>query len=790
MRRLSPLPAALLLAMAPNGPVAAADEAGADATQLPDVVVTAQKFEQTLDEVAASVSTIDGEQIRRIGAFGFKDLENYTANVSISLAASAGTFAIRGLATPDFNVASDPSVGTVVDGVYYGRSHFLTAFFHDIDRFEVLRGPQGTLFGKNSTAGLFNLTTARAEPERLLRAEVLYGDHGQHSFRPVFQTGIGERLALRLSGNYTNNAGLLYNTALNRRELNQQQATARLRAHYVSDGPWELDLSMFHSRQRQNNDIFQFSTVTDEMLDLARSYDPQVEADPNNFLNSANFAAREDVRITGASATVDFDLGSRWGIDSVRLTSISGWAEAVRLARDIDGDFSPIPFIRVMLTQPSPARQTTEELRLTLQHPSLFGRGQDLTAVLGLYAGRSSLLSFDRFELEDLGAAGAYVLAAQAGQGEGSGGGGGTLAGQLGPALSELADLLDPALSPLLGDEQAALTGLDQHGDELAFFSHAEWTFADGLTAIGGLRIGRERKQAFAFSRAIGPLVPAIADQQDHETRLSRSESDVSPKLGLRWTSSPGINWYATWSRGFKSGGYNAIPLTPNNLEFEPERATGLEFGNKSRLLGGSMRVGFAMFSTHFENLQVSTFRNNRFVILNAAEARSKGFELDLNWHTPLPFMTLYASLGLANARYLRYPDAPAPADAENPTQDLSGRRLPLAPRWTASLIPSFIVPIAQIDSLAVVSVDINYRDTGFLDIDLDPRTKQRTATELNLRFSIRSYRGWEMTLAARNLTDVKKFDQILDQPLAPGNFAAFRTDQGRFVTANLLYSF
>ena len=205
------------------------------------------------------------------------------------------------------------------------------------------------------------------------------------------------------------------------------------------------------------------------------------------------------------------------------------------------------------------------------------------------------------------------------------------------------------------------------------------------------------------------------------------------------------------------------------------------------------MFVGFSAVSADF---------------LNAAEARSKGFELDLNWNTPLEFMTLYASVGLADARYIRYPNAPGYADAEPPpsqpgdppanpfdpappTQDLSGRRLPLTPRWTASLIPSFLVPIPAIQSLAVVSLDLNYRDTRYMDLDLDPRTKQGTATEVNLRFAMRSFSSpWEMTLIAKNLTGVKKFDQILDQPLAPGNFAAFRTDDGRYLSANLLYTF
>ena len=760
------------------------EPAESPAQQLPDIVVTAQKVAQSIDEVAGSVSSIDGDKIRDIGAFGFKDLENYTANVSISLAASAGTFAVRGLATPDFNVASDPSVGVVVDGVYYGRSHFLTAFFHDIDRFEVLRGPQGTLFGKNSTAGLFNISTEAVLPETLAQVDLLYGDHGQRSIRPVAQFGFGEHWAVRLSGNQSQSDGRLYNTALQRFEINPGQQSARVSVRYDPGSRWSLLVSGFESRQRMNNDIFQFSHVTPDILELARSYDDQVEADSGNFLNSANFPAQEDVRLRGSSVTANWDLSGWLSRGELQLTSISAWAEALRLARDIDGDFSPIPFIKVTLTEPSPATQLTQEFRFSLSLDDLFGYGQGFEAVFGAYLGRSGLRSFDRFELEDLGAAGAYVIAAE-------GGGSGNAAGQAGPVLSVLAELLGPVIGPTLGEEQAALTGLDQDGEEIALFSHFEHSFNEVFGIIGGLRVGRESKRAFAFSRAIGQLVPAIADQEDHETHLARAETDVSPKFGFKWRSAANVNWYATWARGFKSGGYNAIPLTDNNLEFEPERATSFEFGSKARLLDGSMRFSMALFTSKFDELQVSTFQNNRFVILNAAEARSRGFELDLNWLTPLPGAAIFASVGLADARYIRYPNAPAFADAEEATQDLAGQRLPLTPRWTASLIPSFTLPVPMIAANAVLALDVNYRGARYLDIDLDPRTELPAATELNLRLAFKSYAlPLEFSLMGKNLTGVKKYDQILDQPLAPGNFAAFRTDDGRYLGASLSYSF
>src|SRR5579885_2763711 len=141
---------------------ARAQEAAAPAAherELPEVVVTAQKARQTLEQVPASVTSIDGDFIREVGVRDFVELQNYAANTNIELSPSSGQFILRGLGTLNDVPALDPSVGTVVDGVVYTYTEYLAAFFTDLDRFEVLRGPQGTLFGKNVSAGLLNVTT-------------------------------------------------------------------------------------------------------------------------------------------------------------------------------------------------------------------------------------------------------------------------------------------------------------------------------------------------------------------------------------------------------------------------------------------------------------------------------------------------------------------------------------------------------------------------------------------------------------------------------------------------------
>jgi len=755
---------------------------------LPEIVVTAQKTEQTLEEVPASVSTLSGELARQSGAIGFPDLQAYTANISLRLTPTTSDFYIRGFGTASTNAGFEPSVGSVVDGVFYGRSNFLSAFFYDIDRIEVLRGPQGTLFGKNSTAGVVNLVSQAPRGVFGARAELLLADDGERSLRPVFNLPLGSDLATRLSGNFGRSEGLLYNTALDRREVDVAQDSVRLRARYAGEGPWSADFAVFSSTQTLNNNIFQLSQASDDMLAVIREYDADAEANVD-FQNSANVPSRGEIDFEGSSIELTGGLDGWWNTDELTFTSITAWARQITHQRDIDADFSAAPVIRDSLLKPSPFTQISQEFRFAGQHPSFFGWGYGLQFVIGAYAYESRLTASDVFQLEDLGAAFAYLTAAQAGQADGLPPGlAGGIAGQLAGPLSTLLQLLAPANIPVIGGDQTAQVLLDQRSRALALFGQLEQRFTEDWAFIAGLRLGQERKTGFAQSRSDSLLIKQIAGQSDHDSSLSRNESEVSPKLGLKWEWSPGANVYATWSRGFKSGGFNALPLNAENLQFEPERASSYEMGAKTRLLQGSMRVSASIFDTYFDNLQVSTFRDANFIILNAARARSRGFEADINWLTPVPGVALYSSLGFVDARYLSYPNAPAPADSDQKTQDLGGKRLAVSPRWSAAFVPSFTTQLPFLETLATFAVDVLYRSDRYLDVDLDERTRQPATTEINARMTLGAYSGrWALNLTARNLTEEVILEQVLDQPLAPGNFAAIRSDRGRVFSANLV---
>ena len=790
---------ALLFSLAPaalaqDGAAASQDPAAAPAPaaqtqRLPEIVVTAQKVKQALEEVPASVSVVDGDFIRKAGTTSFQDMQDYAPNVTIALSHTAGTFAIRGFATPDTNRGFDPSVGAVVDGVYYGRSHFMFAFFHDLDRFEVLRGPQGTLFGKNSTAGVLNVVTNAPENKFKAIAEVQAAGYGDRSIRPVVQMAAGENLSLRMSGNYSRgDRGTLFNTFLNRPENNVTSDTTRLRARFTPSGRLSFDGESFYSRGRINNNGFEFSELTPKMLELVQRYDPRADAKTDKY-NSANLPSLEDTAIRGANATVNYDLGGIAGVPDFTLTAVTAYADATTFARDLDADFSPVPFIHDVLAAPSVYQQGSAELRVSGERADLFGWGHRFNFISGVYFARSTFRSSDIFAVENLGGAAAYCNATSNFCGLQIPGLPFPLGGQTGDTLGNVLQ----AVTTLAGQaDQSAVVQLDQHGRSYAFFGQFEHFFLRHWALIGGLRYGEEKKEARATSHSDSQLIKQIASQVDHDTPLHRVERDLSPKAGFKWEPDSSLSAYLTWARGYKSGGFNALPLNDQYLAYEPEQATSIELGVKTLtdFFGGPLRIGAALFSTEFDNLQVSTFLGGNFVVLNAAAARSRGFDLDLHWRPPLQGLSLTVATGLANARYKSYPDAPAIADSGDKTQDLSGRRLTFAPRWTTTIIPAYQLPfLPSLDP--TFSVEMMYRGDRYLDVDLDPRKLQPAQALFNARLSLgQPARGWDINLVSHNITNKITADQAISQPLAAGNILRYRTDHGRYYTANLSFAF
>jgi outer membrane receptor protein involved in Fe transport len=807
-----------------------------DTQQLSEVVVTAQKVRQTLEQVPASVTSIGGEYIRNSGVRDFQELSDYTANTNLQVSSSSTQLLVRGFGTLNDVPGLDPSVGVVVDGVVYTYPEYLTAFFGDLDRYEVLRGPQGTLFGKNVTAGILNITTNAPDPrETLIRVDTDWRSYGSRAYRPVVNLPLGYGFSLRATGNFEHgDRGAFWNTDLNRAEGNPQQDSGRVRLRYDSHNGWTMDLGLFAAYHEENFNKQQLFIVGPNMQALARSYDPRFDTLINGTV-SEDVPATENATTRGASVTFDGDLGTPYGMKSLHLVSITGIAQNVIGSRDIDADFGPVPFIHDGLAGPEPERQFTQELRVTAIAPDVFGFGHDATFVAGLYYDNYTLRTSDLFQIENLGGAAGYILAADCDQN-------GVSASACAPALTTpvlpclslplvgsllqglcgqhagapgvtVGDLINAIAQPLLGPQQA-VSGVALRTKDYAAFGNVEWYFTERWALLLGLRYGKENRRGEPHSYSSSALIQAIADQQNFDdtgsNALHRTESDFSPKAGLKYQPSKHSEAYFSWSDGFKSGGFNGIPLNPNQIEFDAEKASSFEAGYKikDRLFGGPIRGSFSVYRTHFSNLQVSTFQGTNVVIVNGPGARSQGFEADLQWLLPIKGLSLYSSFGFADARYTNYYYGITTGDNHCPSADrkhttgsgssqtvycnLSGEPLAFAPQWSAAMTPAYTFLHLPYSIDVTAAVDVLFQGQRYLNSEDDPRELQKATLMINPHLVVADQASgdWGLSMGIQNLTNEISSDQIIDEPLAPGNFAANRHDRGRFYTGSLFINF
>ena len=779
----------VVCAGAEDAPEGAAASSEPKARVIEEIVVTAQKTEQSLQEVPISVTAIDGEFVQQAGLTDLGDIVRYAPNVQYNESASLfASFNIRGFATPPLGLGLEPSVGLVIDDVPYGRSTYAQDAVFDLDRLEILRGPQGALFGKNTVAGVMNFTTAGPsfEPNGYATASVgslnaLRGE-GAVSF-PVIDDVLASRISFRAQ---ERDMGVFNTTRGEENEVDD--IAGRLRLLWVARDDVEVGLTGWASHQGTVGTTGQLQEATQRSLDVFREFDPKTEKnefDGRTAIDSDTFSGRTAYAVALKGVWSIGDVGSVTGLE---LTSIAAWSE-ISTPYAVDPDFSPIHLGRLGSDGPNAYRQGTVEFRLSASAPPPFGWGQGIDFVGGVYGERVESTIRQLFDV-DLNGAIAYLAAGS--ESEPSD------AGQLAPIPPEALAILDdifgsnsvpevltsPAnevanfnfLPPELATERIVSQTTHDLWAAAAFFQGTSH-LADRWDLTLGARLGFDVQEADILSTNEGlGLGAALADQEDFAASLDLSEIDFSPKIALShyWTDS--ITFFATIARGFKAGGFDNAPLNPDHLEYDPEEATSAELGMKSRLVDESLLLNVTGYYSQLEDLQVRNFTGVTFTTANAARATSRGFELDFQWLPPIEALTVAGSLGFIDAFFNHFPNGTAIATTDEVTHSLSGRPLPYTPDVSASLHPSVLLPFLPSHGVgAMFGIDMLYRDGRFLDSDLDPKTFQDANAIFNMRLGILPEDArWALILAGKNLTASRERLLVIDQPLLDGNYIAF----------------
>ncbi len=780
------------------------DEAAATPRAIEEIVVTAQKTEQKLQDVPISMTVLGGDFLEQQGVSDFDDLAVYVPNTRIDAGAAFPDVRVRGFGSPLSNKGFEQSVGLQLDGVPYGRLIYFQMPLYDVERVEVLRGPQGTLVGKNTTAGVFSIVNRKPTDELEGRISLEYGELDRRRIDgAVSGPVIPGFLNLRLAGVDETRDGYLRNTsvAVTPRAETPLGGRARQGIRGQLGFPDIFGSSWNLSYEHATSDLdatWGFRQVHPYFVNYFRSRDPNADFDGENLVSSVDQGGYNRREFHRWGLTGNYPFASGWNLDFVGEFS----KMKIRVAND--NDFTPADIFRVRSTDDN--RQKTAELRASSpQLDGLLGLGR----LFGLELGTSNFTGgffFQRREMLDSALA-IYLDITEVAGLVASGGTADPV-----PPIPGIPPALIQVLQQL--DDIEETTGFfEQHSDSWAGFGHLTWNLYGPWTIEHGMRFSWEKKTGSvenAFTRGTGVAYIALLMAEEFQSDLSLDEFAFTPKEVLRYDWSDDVGFFFSWARGFKAGGFNELSVNnDNNLTFDREATTSWELGAKTRLFDGVATANVTLFWQDVTNLQVFVVDPDAALVSvrNAGEARSRGVELDASW-LATDWLTLIGTAGFLEAKYLDFPFGTCAADRPDTDGsgdgfcDLSGEQATHTPKWMGTLTSNARYPL---DSLApktwtlpgfLSGVDltggftIEYNDVQFGDQSNDFRMRQPSYVKLRASLGFADdERGWAIGVTGENLTDEVTVSQTRDVPLAGGNIVQVQ-EAPRLVFGTLSFRF
>ena len=723
------------------------------------ITVTARRREEDAQDVPIALSVLSADTLDKTGNFTLGQVQQLVPSLQIfSFNPRNTNINIRGLGA---NVALtndglENGVGFYLDNVYYGRPGQSQFDLVDLQQIEVLRGPQGTLFGKNTTAGAINITSREPSFNPEAQAEISLGDYGYHQLRAsVSAPIISDRAAFRLSLADTHRDGFLTNLHDGSKAQDYDNFSIRGQLLVKPTDTLSVRLIGDYSHQKQhyvlNIPVTYFgaydsgATIPNNIFArTSRAGYTLLPADPFARNGDSDSHYQAFMKSYGASGQIDWDLGN------VVLTSITAyrwwdWDPAN------DGDSTSLP-VTTKAQQANRQRQFSQEVRLGSTGSNVI----DWT--VGAYYFWQTIRGYG---------ASAY--------------------GAVAP------NWFVPAADPVVSN--AALNGFETRSysepttKSYALFGQASWNISDALSLTGGLRYTHEDKKGVyrqswvagtdlsTLSAADAAAATAIRNQFNPQASYTAGLKDdsVSGLATLSWKITPDALVYGSYSRGSKSGGLNLTNIPSGAVpEVKPEAVDSFELGFKSAWLDRALTLNAAAFWTEVSDYQTAITQPSilgNFVqyISNIPKVRSRGIEGDLTY-APSNWISLTASASYVEATYRDYrnaPQAPERSAALAPTQDLTGVQLGGIPKFTYSLGADVAQPIGGHGIEIYGHADFSHR-SRFNTSSSNSRYAQVPSYGLfNARIGLRTDNGlWDISVWARNLGDKQYF-----QALNPGAF-------------------
>ena len=707
---------------------------GADAEAqgvIEEVIVTARKRQESLQETPISITAFSRIDLEEANMIDLRDIGKFTPGMSFTSygmgSAEAGAIFLRGIGQSDHMVTTDPGVGLYIDGVYVGRNQGAALDLLDLERVEVLRGPQGTLFGKNTIGGAVNVVSARPQGEPGGHLGATVGQEGRLNVQASAEFGIGENLAVRASTLSRNRDGVGEQVFTGEQTGDESSISGRVQLLWTGAAS-EFSLVADASRARQAAVPHSFYEFADWMVDFfgaapcftsagAGEYAPcpaGTATDPFDSYSLDDLDTEQD--LFGVSATWQWNLS-----DLMTFKSITAYRDMAYVG---NLEFDGAPQVVVHYLETGESDQFSQELQLL---------GANEVATLNWIAGLYYFTE-DGYNLQD-----------------------------------------DLQFGNLDQRRSAVETS------SFALFGQATVDLSERFSLTAGLRYTEEDKDYDVVYRRLDAGGAQALDEAGEPvylvspTSLGDSWNAVSGTLNGKFQVSDGIMLYATYSRGFRSGGFAARPSRQSSVGvYDPEYVNMVEAGIKIQALEDRLRLNVAAYTSGYEDYQVQVNRvGDSFDtrVLNAAEAEIDGFELEL---TAVLSQTVRidATLGYTDAQITK-----VDLDPSLEANFMAGSRLPYVSNYTFSISPRVQWPLGN-GAEVVLRADYSYRDDFFGQIANSPFEWEDGYGLVNARLEyISSGERWRLGLYGINLAD-RKYTRVRNYYPGFLGFALWNTDR------------
>ena len=704
---------------------------------LGEVYVTAQKRQQSLQDVPLSVSAFSGEFLKETRMGDIRGLVDFTPGFSGRTEDSfTDALAMRGIATNDFGIGGDPSVAVFIDGTWAGRTGGVQTSFYDIERAEVVKGPQGTLFGRNSIAGAVSIITNKPVNEFEGSAELTWADYDHLEGTATLNLPLNEQWALRGSFYSLSNSGYLENTEGGDRLGYHDVQSGRLALRYAGDTVDAVLTGSYEDRKQDPSVYWVPAAGLPEDLvsiDLADSgYD---EADIRELRLNVEWSLPGDYTLTSISGyksfnfdyLEDYDGGPTQVNDYRQVNAVDYWSQEFRIVSPAD-------------------RKVTWFAGASVYKEKIDGffefiyTEDDLCRAVGISDAPD-------FEGPVTGCTDTNWETYWFGDDE----------TEIDPA-----DLLT---------NKAEQSYVDVESNGWAVYSDFTFELSDALDLTVGARYTHDEKKIDSEVLDSGG---ALGNNFNYEFYTDGSVSDkqdwseFTPRLALSYDMNEDVTLYATASRGYKSGGFatfgfdlhgldvtdeGAAPPGTTPVSFDPEQVDSFEIGAKTRLLGNRLQLNASLFYYNYSDLQMVYFDTGSSLVANVGEAEGKGLEVDMRW-VPTRNWDVFMGLSLLDTEITDATDIVALGACG----DCEGNNLPFAPELSVSAIVTYEHPTASGELF--FTTEYVYRSKMYGGPDNIPDATVDSWDEFAFRLGFRSDSDWWGTLWVENAFDEEYFER------------------------------